>query len=62
MPRGPSTFKQSDVVRALKAAAAAGLNVTGYKINPQSGAIEVVIAPAPGQDSPSQGENEWDRV
>ena len=61
--RAPSTFRQADVTRALRAAAAAGLHVTGYKISAQ-GEIEVVTGKLEAQDSdaPRREENEWDRV
>jgi hypothetical protein len=61
--RAPATFKQTDVTRALRAAAAAGLQVTGYKIDPQTGKIEVVTGKPEGQDSGNGREgNEWDRI
>jgi hypothetical protein len=52
--RGASTFRQRDVTRALKAASAAGLRVTGYKIDPQTGKIEVVTGNPGAQDSKPQ--------
>jgi hypothetical protein len=64
MTRAPCTFKQRDLTKALKAAAAAGLHVTGYKVDPQSGKIEVVTGNPEAQDSGASGgvRNEWDSV
>ena len=64
MPRAPSTFRQQDVTRALRAAAAAGLQVTGFKVDPQ-GKIEVVVRNSEAQDSATTGDinqNPWDQV
>jgi hypothetical protein len=37
--RRPTTFRQQDVTRALKAARAAGLEVVGYEIDPATGKV-----------------------
>jgi hypothetical protein len=44
--RGPSTFKQSDLVRALRAARIAGVEVDRVEID-KSGRIVVVMSNAP---------------
>ena len=39
--RAPAAFRQSDVTRALRAARAAGLDVSGYEIDPITGKITI---------------------
>jgi hypothetical protein len=57
MSRRPLTFKQTDLVRALKAATSAGLKVGRFEID-KNGNI-VVIA---GDGQQSNSKNEWDAV
>ena len=47
MSRSPSTFKQADLTKALRAAQSVGLHVAGFKIDPQTGKIEVVTGKPP---------------
>jgi hypothetical protein len=49
--KGP--WKQVDITRVLRAAQAAGLEVAGFKIDPQTGKIEVVTGkPASKYEQP----------
>jgi hypothetical protein len=59
MPRKPSTFRQGDVTRAVKAITKAGLQVVGVKIS-REGNIEIITS---GDKSRIQGgANEWDKL
>jgi hypothetical protein len=61
MPRGPSSFRQQDVTRALKAAAAAGIDVARFEID-QSGKIVIVAGKPAESDTDTGGGNEWDNL
>ena len=56
MARAPSTFRQSDVERAIKAARAAGLPVVRVEVA-RDGTIRIIAVGEPEKD-----ENEWDRA
>jgi hypothetical protein len=59
MTRGALSFRQRDVVRAVKAAKAAGIDVARIEIN-QSGKIVIVSGGLVAQDYPDRDGNEWD--
>jgi hypothetical protein len=58
MSRGPSTFKQQDVTRAIRAAFAAGAERAKIKIGP----IEIVAQKTVDGDAIGRADtdNEWD--
>jgi hypothetical protein len=58
MPRHPSTFRQRDMTRAVRAVVAAGVGVKRVEID-KSGKIVVITG---GEDSASDRPNEWDEV
>ena len=58
MSRAPSTFRQQDATRALRAVTTAGLHVTELRIDPQTGAIVVVVGESRVQDS-STAFDQW---
>ena len=59
MSRGPQTFRQRDITRALKAIAAAGATVVRIDVRPD-GTISVVTADAPTTIPPSKATDGWD--
>jgi hypothetical protein len=58
MSRGQYTFRQSDVTRALKAAAAAGVGIARVEID-KRGTI-VIVPGEPTEIASEPGPSEWD--
>ncbi len=58
--RGPSTFKQQDVTRAIRAARAAGIEVQRIEIEIDPGKIVVVAGKPTEPDIEDTTPNEWD--
>jgi hypothetical protein len=61
MPRGPCAFKQRDVVRALRATRAAGMEVARFEIA-KDGTIIVVPGKAQISTEALEEENEWNSL
>jgi hypothetical protein len=61
MARAPSTFRQQDVTRAVKAVAAAGVHISRIEID-KTGKIVIVTNEPPGEPGEATEANEWDRV
>jgi hypothetical protein len=59
MARTPSTFRQQDVTKAVKAVAAAGVGIARIEID-SSG--KIVIITAQRAEMGGAGMNEWDAV
>lgn len=57
MARGPCTFRQRDVTKAVKAVVAAGCEVARAEID-SGGKIIVIV----GKPADATGRNEWDEV
>jgi hypothetical protein len=58
MGRAASTFKQTDVVRAVKAAQAAGLDVGAVEISPD-GTIRVKVGGDKYTEEPASPFDQW---
>jgi hypothetical protein len=60
MTRAPSTFRQQDVTRAVKAVAAAGVDIARVEID-KAGKITIIAATS---TKPEEGKraNEWDAI
>jgi hypothetical protein len=62
MGRASSTFRQTDVVRALKAVRAAGYSAVRVLVD-KTGRIEITTkAEGEAQGEPSDSSNSWDEV
>jgi hypothetical protein len=61
MARAPSTFRQQDVTRAVKAVAAAGVHIARVEID-KTGKIVIITADAPAEPGKMREANEWDRI
>jgi hypothetical protein len=61
MPRAPSTFRQQDVTRAVKAVAAAGVHIARIEID-KAGKIAIITTDVADRPRESTEANEWDRV
>jgi hypothetical protein len=62
MSRAPSTFRQQDVTKAVKAVAAAGVHIARVEID-KAGKIVIITTEATENQSGESAEvNEWDRL
>ena len=61
MARAPSTFRQQDVTRAVRAVTAAGVHIARVEID-KTGKIAIIAADAAGRAGESTEANEWDRI
>jgi hypothetical protein len=61
MARAPSTFRQQDVTKAVKAVTAAGVHIARVEID-KAGKITIITGDRTGQPTDLPEANEWDRV
>jgi hypothetical protein len=60
MARAPSTFRQQDVTRAIRAVAAAGVHISRVEID-KTGKIVIITADPTDRLGEMTEANEWDR-
>jgi hypothetical protein len=61
MARAPSTFRQQDVTRAVRAVTAAGVHIARIEID-KAGKIVIITDGADRLGKNGEEVNEWDRV
>jgi len=61
MARAPSTFRQQDVTRAVKAVTAAGVHIARIEID-KAGKIVIITADPTEPPGETTEANEWDRI
>jgi hypothetical protein len=59
MSRAPSTFRQRDVTKAVKAVVAAGIEVTRVEIDAEG---KIIVVAGKSQEMEGKGGNEWDAI
>ena len=61
MTRAPSTFRQQDVTRAVKAVVAAGVGIARVEID-KAGKITIIALSAEPNGKGGEEVNEWDSI
>jgi hypothetical protein len=62
MSRGPLTFRQGDLTRAIRAVRAAGVEVVGVEVDRVGRIIVHTAKPDENNRTPEGEANEWDRI
>jgi len=61
MSRRPSSFRQRDLTRAVKAVTAAGVGIARVEVD-RAGKVTIIALGAEPPGEGGTGPNEWDRV